>query len=403
MEGLFGLQRLVEFTERSYLRKGALTDDNFLAGPELDDSGMVPFGLLEGVEPDKWERTCRVHFHRAVYRVLLAGAVLAGWHMEPFNIPNDLPQDTPANLRLFIETCSKPLSEDSDVWCPCLHPKEEDLAYLEKFISFDQEANIRVSQKQDAVFGPLGYWLIRSMKNNISPADIDTPEQFSKLEPCQVPVDEKVLLRREVMRMLAAYETLTRPLCNYNQGWGHGRWCSGHPETDCEPLPDIQTGHKVLVVVLGVYQLEQIQFWDEGSSAATPVKRLQDGKLGPVQEHGVDIYHLQEWLYNFSGRENVRNPTGDPYRGDMGGCTPPRLQLFSFLLHRYFDAGFKGHLWKDDEYGDYNEFLADGHLFGDVKRKTRFGDLGPSRFGEILTNIGSEPTYSFRRNLSMLC
>ncbi|KAK4209513.1 hypothetical protein QBC37DRAFT_294509 [Rhypophila decipiens] len=52
----------------------------------------------------EWNQTLKESFHRAVYRVLLAGPVVAGWYLEPFSTnstPNILPPDVPPNLRMF--------------------------------------------------------------------------------------------------------------------------------------------------------------------------------------------------------------------------------------------------------------------------------------------------------------
>jgi hypothetical protein len=185
-------------------------------------------------DPDEWERSCREYFHRAVYRVLLAGSILAGWHIEPFaseGVPNRLPPDVPANLRLFL--ANYPGTED-DPWKGSL--EDEDITYLERFLPFDQESNTRVGEKQDALFGPLGLWLIQSMKKNIARSDLEwVSSRVSRIGDRwgrelnlsgfrDGSIDEGTVILREVMRMLVAFESLAKPLCNFDQKFGHGRW-----------------------------------------------------------------------------------------------------------------------------------------------------------------------------------
>jgi hypothetical protein len=81
--------------------------------------------------------------------------------------------------------------------------------------------------------------------------------------------------------------------------------------------------------------MEQVQFSEEGGLLVVPVGRLLDGSLGPVPEKAVDTFNVQEYLYRFSGRTNYI---------DGAEATPPRAQLFAFLLHRLFNLQFQqGH------------------------------------------------------------
>lgn len=374
MAGIVSLQRLVESIERSYLCGVGLK------GGCLGDERGPPDRLPDR---DEWQRTCRAVFHRAVYRVLLSGSILAGWHMEPFSsegVPNRLPPDFPANLQVFL--AKYPGTED-DPWEGGL--EGEDIAYLERYIPFDQEANSRISQKQDALFGPLGRWLIRSMKENITHVDlewaqyqrwIDKSDFTSNLNMTNFhdgSIEEGKVILREVMRMLVAYENLTKALMNSGQKYGHGR------DWDEEPWgpPVISSDQKVFAIILGVYQMEQVVIADQGWHYASQVGRLPDGcSLGPMPEKAVDIFDLQEYLYRMSGRPN---------QIDNCEASPPRVQLFTFMLQRYFNLQFQqGHLWTHDKYDDYIGFLADGAIFTNK----------PMARG-IVANFNGSPVYSF--------
>jgi hypothetical protein len=67
MAGIVSLHRLVESIERFYLCGEGIT------WTYREDRG--PLDFLP--DPDEWVRGCRAYFHRAVYRVLLSGSILA--------------------------------------------------------------------------------------------------------------------------------------------------------------------------------------------------------------------------------------------------------------------------------------------------------------------------------------
>jgi hypothetical protein len=75
----------------------------------------------------------------------------------------------------------------------------------------------------------------------------------------------------------------------------------------------------------------------------------------------------------------------------IDGCAvaPPRLQLFTFLLRRFFDLRFQhGRIWRADKYQDYLQFLSDGTIF---TPNPMSGGTG------ILANFSGTPVYSFHR------
>jgi hypothetical protein len=142
----------------------------------------------------------------------------------------------------------------------------------------------------------------------------------------------------------------------------------------------VRSGWKTFAIILNLYQMEQVQFSEEDGGVATPVGRLPDGcSLGPVLEKAVDIFNVQQYLYHSSGRAN-----------HVDGCVaaPPRLQLFTFLLHRFFDLQFQqSHLWRADKNQDYLQFLSDGAISTSNLMSDGTG---------ILANFNAPPVYSFR-------
>jgi hypothetical protein len=104
-------------------------------------------------------------------------------------------------------------------------------------------------------------------------------------------IDKAKVVLREVMRMLIAFESLAKPLCNIDQKFGNGRsW-----EEEAPDPPIICSGWKIFAVILAMYQVEQLQFSeeDQGIAIATPVGRLPDGiSLGPMPQNAVYFLSL---------------------------------------------------------------------------------------------------------------
>jgi hypothetical protein len=99
-------------------------------------------------------------------------------------------------------------------------------------------------------------------------------------------------------------------------------------------------------------------------------------------EKTVDIFNVQQYLYHSFGRANYV---------DSGVAAPPRLQLFTFLLHRFFDLQFQqSQLWRADKNQDYLPFLSDGAIFTNHLMSNGTG---------ILANFNTPLVYLFRAAL----
>jgi hypothetical protein len=367
MVGVLGLRRIVQYTERAYKRGVAYVG---LGGGWEGECYDLETGAPRHLpDPDTWERTSREPFYRSVYRALLAGPWLSGWYLEPFSaggVPNSLSHDMPPNLREFLEW---ELPEDDEEACcrVCvdeLSLGDEDLAFLEKSRAFDQEANTRVSEKQDAIFQPLAAWLIQSMKEHLRADDVlwaqRVPSTFGvqgdqkTFDLSRFPggnSEECKATLREVLRMLVAYENLAKAVVNWDDASRYRR------ETNIPQEPPVipDTAQESFAIILGVYQLEKIQIAPECGMVASPAGRLVDGELS---EKHVEVYDVQQYLYRRSRRAN---------HVDDAPVAPPRLQLFTYILDRFFKLDFKqDYLWNPDRRQDYREYLANGALFDNL-------------------------------------
>jgi hypothetical protein len=385
MAGVLRLRRLALFAEEAYLA-GAAYDygESAWDGHGCEESG-APRSLPEH---DEWVRNCRVYFHRAVYRVLLAGPALCGWYLEPFAAGGDLkrlPLELPSNLQEFVSSAGK------------VHGlQEDDLVYIEQFPAFDQGASARLDESQDNLFGPLARFLVQSMKENIAPADLEWVQE----EPCggwdvdmsqfrDGSVQQGKLILREVMRMLTAFETLAKPLLNADGRYRHGRCGLESTLSAREILSDKKEARRqrrtndALLVILGVFQLEQISLSEDAAPLVVPAIRSAEGlSRGSAQSEDIDISSLQEYLYCRSGRVNCQ---------DGAATTPPRYKLFDYLLRRTFRVQFQqGYLWTPGKYQDFLEFLSNGTAFTNTH-----GTEDDNWTTSIVEDASSQPAYSF--------
>ncbi|KAM7198718.1 hypothetical protein V8F20_006033 [Naviculisporaceae sp. PSN 640] len=386
------LHKLANLVEKAYL-DGSVGFDRYDInwGMEKDKSGR---GLPSREE---WNQNLKQSFHRAIFRVFLAGPVIAGWYLEPFSTngtPNILPPDMPLRLRMFVQ--------DLDPEEPEVELKDEDFAYLErKSIAFDQTINARLSAPQGEIFGSLSSWLISSIREHVTPQDMvwaqekwpTWPEnlelfpRLSFLELAGATLEETRAALREVMRMVVAYEYLANMISNFHDGLGHGR--DGNEE-DFEPLnifPNWPQSSTTTAIILGVYQLEDLRIVD-GVIVASPgilepstSAEILGGEHVPLP---VDINRVLDAIYRESGRVNCINGALTP---------PPNLQLFTYILDRYFGLQFsEGYMFETRKYNSYFDNLLDNATVFNNCYSLRH----PGRWVELLRPRSESRVYSYR-------
>ncbi|KAM7187877.1 hypothetical protein V8F33_010991 [Rhypophila sp. PSN 637] len=136
MGPVMGFHYVANVAEKGYLDGTALRDRRFYLPPNYAWYPRPPRHL----PPDNhWSQTARVSFHRAVYRVLLAGSVLTGWHLEPFtlDVASTISfRGEPANMRLLGPDYEYDMSKRE----PRLGflPQRQDYVDLRRYPAFDQ-------------------------------------------------------------------------------------------------------------------------------------------------------------------------------------------------------------------------------------------------------------------------
>ncbi|KAB5567004.1 hypothetical protein GE09DRAFT_1284693 [Coniochaeta sp. 2T2.1] len=332
------MQYLANFVERYYLRGLALNRIYHwdVRGPD------VP-------RPDEWALSCRVYFHRAVYRVLLAGPVLAGSYLEPFAYEGVLypqmrtapdgsepmfPPDMPTQMR-------------ADDW----HNDEREDDVVEYLSSPHRELDLG---------GFCG----------------GSPEQ-------------EIAMLREVILMLVAYEILSAAITNLEGNERHGRvgeyiryYGDGREATAIIEPDEART---VFAVIMGVYQLETLHVshtdrWPTERLIATPARYPAEDSLRLRRE--ADVFETLQFIHVLSGRINHIDGSATP---------PPQFQLFTFILDRFFGMQFEeGYFRRDEGYTDFFGIVFNGSLF--TNALTVPNHANPCK---ILDNRSQSPIYTF--------
>ncbi|KAM7198447.1 hypothetical protein V8F20_006208 [Naviculisporaceae sp. PSN 640] len=276
----------------------------------------------------------RLSFHRAVYRVLLAGPVLVGWYLEPFSADNTTTFNIPYALsRINIDrTRAVPYYVDN--------PYQG----LERYLAYDQVANVTLDPRLDDIFGSLSSWLISSIKNHLALSDIQWAQEMTGfLESSQFHATgvgllgaagtnkhEVAAILREVMNMMLAFDALRywkRKDVTVLESWSEiRRIYTGPAKFD-----------KANIIVMGDYRpLEYVICRTQGYQ--TNVVAIFPIACGQDRGEGVTLHSLQSFIsaiglirgmqFMDSGRINRIN-------GDFGPL--PEFQFFAFILNRYFN------------------------------------------------------------------
>ncbi|KLU88873.1 hypothetical protein MAPG_07854 [Magnaporthiopsis poae ATCC 64411] len=358
----------------------------------------APMNLPESVE---WDASYRENFHRAIYKVLLAGAALTPPHLrlfsdaepgQPFclrpDFPKSLAEYAVAQGPLVDSLLYDPEYED-EVFEPLL--AQDAIRYLQTLPAFNPAATLA---EQDQVYGPLASFFMRMSagdlplssvgKHDSAPAHVrNTWNSILETYIGNGSPEEAIFQWEEARRMLCVFELISRSICN-EDGWlAHSR--SLETESDF-PVRQVRPGwaRSTWIILLDVCRPEQIQMPADPSEIQIPADSSDCGRMlvslssptvnDEVEPRSVsagsaqgllktlDMVYLKDCLYSRSGIPN-RDSDWVPF-------TPPHLQLFDFILRRHFGQRLDGRMvlpdmQKCDDH-DYSAFLADASLFTDA-------------------------------------
>lgn len=273
-------------------------------------------------------------FYRAMYRLLLAGAVLARAYMAPLFRAREEGGKDGFFRRLGLEDYAYKYwdrmdpSEDGA-------PREEDIAYIRQFPVYNydvtdwSEIGMWRNQEYETCFGPFASWIIedgrkRQQKEPQGPDDTlpDWAENW---------VDVGAV--RELMLLLVAYDHFR---CKFdNITWAKRGTCA---------YINKQGNRTVSIVRFGVFQIEQV-------TMPAAVEDLTKGYLFAAYHpalggtEGEDIpYQFDVWLATEGLLDKIMRYH---HLDDRENPPPPAmLELWHFALRRYLNLRFRsGTFW----------------------------------------------------------
>lgn len=323
--------------------------------------GDVSWGYFDG--PPEEPRTLqlwRENFYRAMYRVLLAGAMLAGAFHEPFILAD---KEGPPDFLQEFSFMQELSREDEDVEWP-LPMTERDVEYLERFPAY----SLNAYDKWGTAFGPFAEWLIEKGKTRRLEEEY---RSRSSGQDCATERSDRIQLDsiREVLQLLVAYEHLcsrnkNNKFVNGNGKKGFARFSDGQSEVKIRGAV-----RKASVVLFGVFQVEEISMpalvkdAAHTSVIANPGVQMKEHEGDAIKSPSVvsspsnivDIDCILDTLYTNSTRPNHHDGYPAP---------PPRLQLFTFILRKYFDLRFSEREFElFYKHQPYAEFIQESIIF----------------------------------------
>jgi hypothetical protein len=267
-------------------------------------------------------------FFRAIYRLLLAGAVLARAYMAPvFQAREE------GNARFFrVWGHDYYWSEDMDqLDDPDPYPKEADYAYIRQYpaYNFDVLDWSKIGQwrnrEYETCFGPFASWIIEDgrMREQNKPRDLnDTKPDWAENR-----VDVGAV--RELMLLLVAYD--------------HFNDCFQHYDGISHSYLQKQGNRTVSIVRFGFFKVEEITMPAAAKDLTdtalfTKYHPALEGTVGKDIKDQIDNFGVM-WELQRRMRNDI--PWHEEYKGP-----PATLELWQFALRHYLNLTFKpGTFW----------------------------------------------------------
>lgn len=276
-------------------------------------------------------------FYRAMYRLLLAGAVLARVYMEPMFQSRDAGEKDAFFGRMGDPGCVYMSNHCEEIDASENGPaRPQDLVLLRKFPVYNyditdwSEVGVWRNQEYDKCFGPLASWIVQSGRKRQQTA----PQDSDKEQPDWAENAADIGAVRELMLLLVAYEHFSLKFENYT--WAH----HDYPAYLTKP-----GNKKVTIVRLGVFQLEEVTMPAAFEDLATGYLYIDShSDLKGSQGEEIPIQFNVTMATMFLDRKRRYKGTRE-YPG-----SPLMLEFWHFALRRYLNLGFKpGMFWMPGE------------------------------------------------------
>lgn len=311
--------------------------------------------------------TMHHRFHTAMYRVLLAGAVLTRPYLEPMFLAST--QGPPG----LLERCRLPDCQWSS------HAANADLEYLERFPVYNLEANM---ETWEPAFGHLAQWLLDDMKTTA--VRVESGGSYNSMLGRFTPEERGWL--QEVMFFLAAYEHMIDKLFN--------KFIKDPDDENLEardflPPPFPGSVRHASIAMFGIFRPETVSMPSIIQDASRcylinhPLGHEpgsgEAAVLPPLSPWTVDNALVLDRLWGESGRPNMRD-----------GCPSPQpaLRFVEFMLRKFFGVGIRHEVF------DPGNRHLDYYVYGFLLSDSLFEDRSVMEMG--LLDEYKEPSLSFQ-------
>ncbi|KAL3496080.1 hypothetical protein BJX62DRAFT_134548 [Aspergillus germanicus] len=308
LKSVFKLQRITRYTEVSLLK----TDD------------YIP----------KDDLIWRERLHRALYRLFLAGAALAGAYHEPFL------SNTPHRPDRFLQGYTHQLGQPFDEQLFGEVLTTQDFAYLLQFPIYDFES----LEQHHAAFGPLAEFLVSVARRRAHESAINDPELtdfLSSFTGSSLLTDgEGQVLFTETTQLLAAYELVQR-VFEYSENTQRTYFANA-----------------ATIVHFGSFFPADITVPQTSKGGCdSPTVRYHVHKHGPGVPYMGPLDLVLDYVFRESGQPNYYDST----------CPVPQppLQFFHYIYRRYLGLRFSASAFEESKYSPYQGWIANPAVFSD--------------------------------------
>jgi hypothetical protein len=284
----------------------------------------------------------RDRFYRAMYRVLLAGAVLARAYMAPlFRAREERKKGFFARCGLedYVQIHweeTDPNYVDASEDGP---PREEDIAYIRQFPVYNYDVpdwsqiGVWRNQEYETCFGPFASWIVEDGRKRQQ----SEPQDPNDIEPDWAENPADVGAVRELMLLMVAYD-------HFNSKFENQTWLR-RPGVAYMQKPGHLLGNRTVSVVrLGIFQIEEVTM-PAAFEDLTRGHLFADYHPALKGSEGEDIpWQFDAWSVVVGRLDHRRRNVRTNERENPG--PPAMLEMWHFALRHYLNLGFKsGTFW----------------------------------------------------------
>ncbi|KAL5313956.1 hypothetical protein ACEPPN_018380 [Leptodophora sp. 'Broadleaf-Isolate-01'] len=276
-------------------------------------------------------------FYRAMYRLLLAGAVLARVYLAPLFHARGEGGKEAFFGRVGLE------DYHSKYWELCEQipnseigpPRPEDITYIRQFPVYNydvtdwSEIGVWRNREYETCFGPFASWIVDDGRKRQQ----NQPQNPDHVDPDWAENPTDVGAVRELMLLLVAYD-------HFHSKFSNVTWA----KCGVFPYQKKQGNRTVSIVRFGIFQLEQVTmpaaFEDLTKECLyTDYHPVLEGSPGEAIPYQFDAYYITTGLLDYKRRGRFNRNRENP-------GPPAMLELWHFALRHYLNLGFKsGMFW----------------------------------------------------------